>query len=59
MTIYGISVDSSRGFDVTWGKKSSAHFSTYEEARACADSHRAAVIRYFAASENSGEEGKA
>jgi len=49
MTIYGISVDVSRGFDVLKGKKELAHFDTYEEARAYASEAAGRWIRYWAA----------
>ena len=49
MTIYGISVDVSRGFDVLKGKKELSHCDTYEEARAYADAERGRWIRYWAA----------
>lgn len=49
MTIYGVKVDVSRGFDVFKGKKELAHFATYEEAREYAAKAVGRWIRYYAA----------
>ena len=49
MSIYSISVDVSRGFDVLRGSKLLAHFASYAEARAYADAERGRWIRYWAA----------
>ena len=49
MSIYGISVDVSRGFDVLRGSKVLAHFDTYAEARAFADAAQGRWLRYWAA----------
>ena len=48
MSIYGISVDVSRGFDVLRGSKLLAHFGTYAEARAYAAADSGRWIRYYA-----------
>lgn len=48
MSIYGISVDVSRGFDVLRGSKLLASFATYAEARAYADTHAGCWLRYYA-----------
>ena len=47
MTIYGIQVNVSRGFDVMQGKKVLQHFEDYAQARALADSKRGLMIRYY------------
>jgi hypothetical protein len=49
MSIYGISVDVSRGFDVLRGSKVLAHFDNYAEARAFADAAQGRWLRYWAA----------
>ena len=49
MTIYGITVDISRGFTVLKGKKALAHFASYDEARAYADAERGRWIQYYEA----------
>ena len=49
MSIYGISVDVSRGFDVLSGSKLLAHFDTYAEARAYAAQSAGRWIRYWEA----------
>ena len=49
MSIYGISVDVSRGFDVLVGSKVLAHFGTYAEACSYAAEVRGRWIRYWAA----------
>jgi len=47
MSIYGISVDVSRGFDVLSGSKLLAHFGTYAEARAYAALAAGRWVRYW------------
>ena len=47
MSIYGITVDESRGFDVMRGDKVLAHYERYEDARAYADAHRGCCVRYW------------
>ena len=49
MSIYGISVDVSRGFDVLVGSKVLAHFGSYVEAREYAGKAAGRWIRYWAA----------
>lgn len=49
MTIYGIKVDVSRGFDVLKGKTELEHFDTYEEAREYAAKAAGRWIRYWEA----------
>lgn len=49
MSIYGISVDVSRGFDVLVGSKVLAHFDSYAEAREYAGKAQRRWIRYWAA----------
>lgn len=48
MTINGITVDTSKGFDVFSKTKLLRHFETYKEARAYADAARSRYIRYWA-----------
>lgn len=52
MSIYGITVDVARGFDVLRGEKLIESFERYEDARAYADAHRGCYIRYWAAKES-------
>jgi len=47
MFIYGIAVDSTRGFEVYSGSKLLATFGTYAEARAFADAKGGRWIRYW------------
>ena len=47
MSIYGIAVDESRGFDVFRGSKLLSHFDTYAEARKLADAAPGRYIRYW------------
>ena len=49
MTIYGIAVDLSRGFDVLKGKQLLAHFDTYAEACDYAAKAVGRWIRYWSA----------
>ena len=51
MSIYGVSVDVSRGFDVLRGSKLLAHFEGYEEARTYANQVPGRYIRYYAEKE--------
>jgi hypothetical protein len=48
MTIYGVTVDESKGFDVFSGSKKLKHFDNYAEARAYADARGGRYIRYWA-----------
>lgn len=48
MSINGISVDVSRGFDVLRGSKLLGHFATYAEARACEAAGPGRYVRYWA-----------
>lgn len=49
MSIYGVTVDSTRGFEVYKGAKLLATFATYAEARAYADKAGGRWIRYWGA----------
>lgn len=51
MSIYGLSVDVSRGFDVLRGSKLLKHFDGYDEARAYADAAPGRWIRYWGVKE--------
>lgn len=46
-TIYGITVDNSRGYDAMRGAKAMRHFDTYEEAAAYVASKRGYYLRYW------------
>ena len=48
MSINGISVDVSRGFDVLRGSKVLGHFDTYAEARTCEAAGPGRYVRYWA-----------
>jgi len=47
MSIYGIIVDVSKGFDVLRGNKLLRHFGSYAEAHAYAATKRGAWVRYW------------
>jgi len=47
MSIYGVTVDESKGFDAMRGAKVIAHYASYKEARAYADAHKGVYIRYW------------
>ena len=47
MTINGLKVDVSKGFDVLNNKKILRHFESYEEAREYAGKSRCRCIRYY------------
>lgn len=55
MSIYGITVDESRGFDVFRGSKLLGHFDTYAEARKLADAAGGRYVRYWAAKPTEGK----
>ena len=48
MEIYGVMVDTSRGFSVFFRKKELAHFDTYQEAVEYAAKVRGRYIQYWA-----------
>lgn len=48
MTIKGIKVDTSKGFDCFRGKVTQEHFATYAQAKAYAAKYPKTVIRYWA-----------
>ena len=47
MTIYGITVDTSKGFDVMRGSKVLKHFERYEDACTYAAAGRNRCVRYW------------
>lgn len=47
MSIYGVAIDLSRGFDVMFGSKVLRHCATYEEALAYAAQGRRRYVRYW------------
>lgn len=48
MTIKGIKVDTSKGFDCLRGQQTCVHFDTYAQAKAYAKQYPKTVIRYYA-----------
>lgn len=48
MSIYGITVDENRGFDVMRGKQVLRHFERYEDAQAYAALGHGRYVRYWA-----------
>lgn len=47
MSIHGIAVDLSRGFDVMFGSRVLRHFASYDEAQAYAAQGRRRYVRYW------------
>lgn len=52
MSIYGVTVDMSKGFDVMRGKQVLRHFERYEDAQAYAAAGRGRYVRYWGARES-------
>lgn len=48
MKIYGVEVDTSKGFDCFRGQQTQEHFATYAQAKAYAKKYPKTVIRYYA-----------